>query len=77
MTTYNFDIMELKILFFLNCKSPKYMVKLFALSIFLKSLHSFENSVDTDQVASDDKVELSQFITIHSVFHPCDKSMYI
>ena len=46
------------------------MVTLFALSILLKSLHSFENSVDTDQLTSDDKVELSQFIRIHNVFIP-------
>ena len=33
LSTYIFDIMKLKILFLLNCESPKYIAKLFSLSI--------------------------------------------
>ena len=33
LSTYIFGIMKLKILFLLNCESPKYIAKLFSLSI--------------------------------------------
>ena len=33
LSTYSFDTMKLKVLFFLNCESSKYIAKLFSLSI--------------------------------------------
>ena len=36
LSTYIFDTMKLKVLFLLNCESPKYIAKLFSLSIVSK-----------------------------------------
>ena len=37
LSTYIFDIMKLKILFLLNCESPKYIAKLFSLTIYINA----------------------------------------
>ena len=50
LSTYIFDIMKLKILFLLNCESPKYIAKLFSLSIYTISTHfrnTFNNVLST------------------------------